>query len=103
MKKNCTLIDDTENRAEFSDGATITVSDRTVSFLRALHKERLEHPSSKIRKYILTTQDRELRARVGAIPGVPMVYLNKVTLILEPPSSASREFNQQVDRQYKHT
>lgn len=89
-------MEDSECRSEFKDGNAITVSDRTVSFLRSLHQERLERPSSRIKKYLLVTQDKELRSRVGAIPGVPLIYLNKVTLILEPPSTASREFNQQV-------
>ena len=56
--------------------------------------ERLKNPSLKGKKYMIATQDKDLRNRIGDIPGVPIIYLNKVTLVLEQPSTASKEFNQ---------
>ena len=50
----------------------------------------------KVKGYFVATQDRELRSGLGCIPGVPVLYLNHVTLVLEAPSRASLDFNQQV-------
>ncbi len=33
---------------------------------------------------------------LSARPGIPLLYLNKVTLVLEPPSGQSQEFNKEV-------
>ena len=35
----------------------------------------------------------ELRQKLGKIPGVPLVYLNKVIMVLEPPSESSVRYN----------
>eukprot|EP00949_MAST-11_sp_MAST-11-sp1_P001794 g1794.t1 len=40
-------------------------------------------------KYIVCTQDEALRSTLAQIPGVPLMYLNRTVLVLEPPSSAS--------------
>ena len=42
-------------------------------------------------KYIVATQDKKLRSQCAYIPGIPTIYLNKVTMILEAPSSRSKE------------
>ena len=66
-------------------------------------------------RYFVATQDKQLRIQLGNIPGVPLgwfnhplivplilsmafivVYFNKVTLVLEPPSEASRKHNGKV-------
>ncbi|CAE7843029.1 unnamed protein product [Symbiodinium microadriaticum] len=45
----------------------------------------------KTRRYFVATQDQELRNYIaGVVTGVPLLYLNKVTLVLEPPSEKSR-------------
>jgi U3 small nucleolar RNA-associated protein 23 len=38
-----------------------------------------------------------LRARLGVIPGVPIIYVNKVVLVLEPPSSQSKETSLEIE------
>jgi len=40
-------------------------------------------------RYILATQDEELRAEMRSVPGVPMVYIRRAVMIMEPPSQAS--------------
>jgi U3 small nucleolar RNA-associated protein 23 len=40
-------------------------------------------------RYILATQDETLRAEMRAIPGVPMMYIRRAVMIMEPPSPAS--------------
>ena len=58
-----------------------------------LRDERASNPSNN-KKYMIATQDKDLRNKLGDIPGVPIIYLNKVTLVLEPPSIASKQYNQ---------
>ncbi len=40
-------------------------------------------------RYIVATQDRGLRNTLRDIPGVPLVYINRSVMILEPPSRAT--------------
>ena len=47
-------------------------------------------------KYLVATQDQDLRRTLAHIPGIPLIYLNKVTLILESPSQSSYEYNKEV-------
>jgi Fcf1 len=49
-----------------------------------------------MKNYFVASQDKDLRMRVGSVPGVPIIYLNKVTLVLEPPSQDSRDFSKEV-------
>ena len=39
--------------------------------------------------YAVATQDQELRAYLRSIPGVPLIYINKSVMILEPISIAT--------------
>nr|OQO25873.1 hypothetical protein B0A51_07655 [Rachicladosporium sp. CCFEE 5018] len=49
-------------------------------------------------KYIVCTQDRAFRSRLRAIPGVPLVYINRSVMILEPMAEASETFREQEER-----
>ncbi|ORY82010.1 Fcf1-domain-containing protein [Protomyces lactucae-debilis] len=40
-------------------------------------------------RYIVCTQDATLRQKLRLVPGVPLVYINRSVLILEPPSPAT--------------
>ena len=51
---------------------------------------------SKKRKYFVASQDEEVRAVLGAKSGIPLIYMNQVTMVLEPPSSNSKDKNVQV-------
>jgi U3 small nucleolar RNA-associated protein 23 len=46
--------------------------------------------------YVVATQDRALRGALSGLPGVPLVYLNKVILVLEPMSETSRRYGSKV-------
>ncbi len=48
------------------------------------------------RKFFVATQDTELRSRLRSLPGTPLIYLNKVIMVLEPPSDQSKAFHSQV-------
>lgn len=47
-------------------------------------------------RYIVATQDRELKDILRKIPGVPIVYLHGKAPTLEAPSQASREHAENV-------
>lgn len=40
-------------------------------------------------RYIVATQDRDLRNTLRQIPGVPLIYINRAVMILEPLSPAT--------------
>jgi U3 small nucleolar RNA-associated protein 23 len=42
------------------------------------------------RHYCVATQDMRLRTKLGKLAGVPLIYLNKVIMVLEPLSDHSR-------------
>lgn len=50
------------------------------------------------KRFFIASQDKDLRHSVGRIAGVPTLYFNKVTLVLEPPSQASREYSSQLEQ-----
>ncbi|KAJ3314228.1 WD repeat-containing protein 34 [Boothiomyces sp. JEL0838] len=49
--------------------------------------------------YCVASQDVELRRHLGKIPGIPLVYINKSVIILEPPSKASLERSKELEIQ----
>ena len=46
--------------------------------------------------YMVATQDKALRRSLAETAGVPLMYLNGVVLVLEPPSQASVAFVSEV-------
>lgn len=42
------------------------------------------------RKYCVATMDMRLRTKLGKVAGIPLIYLNKVIMVLEPLSEQSR-------------
>jgi rRNA-processing protein FCF1 len=69
-----------------------------VIYVVKQHRDVQETPSLKLKmkNYFIASQDKDLRMRVGSVPGIPIIYLNKVTLVLEPPSQDSRDFSKEV-------
>lgn len=49
------------------------------------------------KRYFVATQDKDLRGALNTLPGVPILYLNKVTMVLESPSKASLEYNNKAE------
>jgi hypothetical protein len=49
-----------------------------------------------VKKYVVATQDKDLRNSLGNLPGIPLIYLNQVSLVFESPSTASREYTNEV-------
>jgi U3 small nucleolar RNA-associated protein 23 len=86
----CEILDDAVFRGE-------NVNDRILAMFHQQHEDWVSAPAKRKKKFFLATQDRELRACLALVPGVPLIYLNKVILVLEPPSVASRDFNLKVE------
>lgn len=89
-KTYCESIDDSQFRGE-------NANDKTISMMKKQHEEWLAAPTQRKRKYMVATQDKDLRSILGHVPGIPLIYLNKVTLVLEPPSAISKDFNEQIE------
>lgn len=92
-KEKCEIIDDTNISGETPSEKLIgwlsnlsTMTNRTTNF-----------QEDAVRNFFVATQDRELRKDIGNIPGTPIIYFNKVTLVLEPPSEASHRFGQMLE------
>lgn len=80
----CTKIDDSRVSGE-------TAIDRAVEVVRAAKSQ------SPPRHYFVATQDQDLRHAMERVPGVPLLYLNKVTLVLSDISRASLNYNSQAE------
>ncbi|OQR85354.1 rRNA-processing protein [Achlya hypogyna] len=49
------------------------------------------------RKYIVATQETELRAALRRVPGVPLIYLNRSVLVFEDMSEATLRISRKED------
>lgn len=76
----CTILDDDRLGG-------VSSYDMMIRFIGRHNKSE----QSQKRRYFVCSQDRELRAYLGGMPGQPLIYLNQVTLVMEPPSAASRD------------
>ncbi|RIA85679.1 Fcf1-domain-containing protein [Glomus cerebriforme] len=52
--------------------------------------------------YCIATQNESLRERFRAVPGVPLLYINRSVLIIEPPSYATLQKAKQVENSKTH-
>lgn len=88
------------------DNRIVLISCRLLIVVETVkqHRDVQETPSLrlKMKNYFIASQDKDLRMRVGSVPGVPIIYLNKVTLVLEPPSQDSRDFSKEVRHHVEH-
>ncbi|KAL1311696.1 hypothetical protein AAFC00_001798 [Neodothiora populina] len=49
-------------------------------------------------RYVVASQDRAVRARMRAIPGVPLIYINRSVMIMEPMSSKTEHVRDAEER-----
>lgn len=88
-QEHCSIIQDTEFSKEE------LAHEKLVAFLENMQLNQSDHRS---RSYFVASQDKDLRAVVNSrLAGVPLIYLNKVSVVLEPPSEASRNFKKRVE------
>ncbi|KAF2397551.1 hypothetical protein EJ06DRAFT_154699 [Trichodelitschia bisporula] len=50
-------------------------------------------------RYVVATQDREVRTRMRQVPGVPLIYINRSVMIMEPMAEATEGVKQQLEHQ----
>ena len=71
------------------------VHNKLIKFLENM---KLNPSDTRSKSYFVASQDKDLRSSINSrVPGVPLIYLNKVSVVLEPPSEASRNFNKRVE------
>ncbi|KAF2099525.1 hypothetical protein NA57DRAFT_55488 [Rhizodiscina lignyota] len=49
-------------------------------------------------RYIIASQNAELRAKMRRIPGVPLIYINRSVMIMEPMASATEGVREQEEK-----
>jgi U3 small nucleolar RNA-associated protein 23 len=49
-------------------------------------------------RYVVATQDRRIRAHLRGIPGVPLIYVNKSVMILEPMATATEDLREREEK-----
>ena len=51
---------------------------------------------TNMHRYVIATQSHPLRVILRAIPGVPIVHVNRSVMVLEPASDATLQYKQRV-------
>jgi U3 small nucleolar RNA-associated protein 23 len=49
-------------------------------------------------RYVVASQDKAVRAHMRQIPGVPMIYINRSVMIMEPMAEASEDVRTKEER-----
>jgi U3 small nucleolar RNA-associated protein 23 len=49
-------------------------------------------------RYVIATQNPKLRAQMRRIPGVPLVYVNKSVMILEPLAASTEDIREREEK-----
>ncbi|KAG9061705.1 hypothetical protein KI688_006854 [Linnemannia hyalina] len=58
--------------------------------------------NSNPHNYVVASQSKKLRSKFAQVPGVPLLYINRSNLILEPPSEASMNKCKQIESGKTH-
>lgn len=48
-------------------------------------------------RYIIASQDLNLRKKLRKIPGIPLIYMNRSVMVMEPLSDASKKYNENIE------
>ncbi|KAF9177987.1 hypothetical protein BGZ51_008045 [Haplosporangium sp. Z 767] len=84
-----------KSRGEDSSGAFL--ASKRFEKRRCKHQDAVDESiclseiisTSNPHNYVVASQSKKLRSKFGQVPGVPLLYINRANLILEPPSEAS--------------
>ena len=49
-------------------------------------------------RYLVATQDKQLRNKLSKVPGVPLIYMNRSVMVMEPMSEATTTYSNSVER-----
>lgn len=50
-------------------------------------------------RYVVATQDIEIRRQLRRVPGVPLIYMNRAVMVMEPLSDASEKISENVEKE----
>jgi U3 small nucleolar RNA-associated protein 23 len=50
-------------------------------------------------RYIVATQEPEIRSKMRSIPGVPLIYITRSIVLLEPMSGVSTDTRERAERE----
>ncbi|KAL6942481.1 Small subunit processome component [Hanseniaspora vineae] len=50
-------------------------------------------------RYVVVTQNIDLRRKLRRVPGVPLVHINRSVMVMEPLSDASKEISERQEKQ----
>lgn len=66
------------------------------NYRKFIDEEFNDDNKNKKRKYFVACQNNKLRGQLAGLPGVPLLYMNQVSLVLEPPSKATLRYTGKV-------
>lgn len=97
-----------KSRGEDASGAFL--ASKRFEKRRCKHQEAVDEDiclsqiisNSNPHNYVVASQSKKLRSKFGQIPGVPLLYINRANLILEPPSEASMNKCKQIESGKTH-
>ncbi|KAF9109669.1 hypothetical protein BGX27_007361 [Mortierella sp. AM989] len=94
MVTPCTMAN-LKARGEDASGAFL--ASKRFEKRRCKHQEAVDEAicisqiisTSNPHNYVVATQSKKLRVNLAKVPGVPLLYINRANMILEPPSETS--------------
>ncbi|KAF9916908.1 hypothetical protein FBU30_001103 [Linnemannia zychae] len=92
------------------DGSGAFLASKRFEKRRCKHQEAVDEAiclsqiisDSNPHNYVVASQSKKLRSKFGQVPGVPLLYINRSNLILEPPSEATLTKSKQIESGKTH-
>ncbi|KAG0091834.1 hypothetical protein BGZ93_011271 [Podila epicladia] len=97
-----------KSRGEDASGAFL--ASKRFEKRRCKHQEAVDEAlclsqiiaTSNPHNYVVASQSKKLRSQFGQIPGVPLLYINRSNMILEPPSEVTLSKTKQIEGAKTH-
>ncbi|KAF9347489.1 hypothetical protein BGX26_001029 [Mortierella sp. AD094] len=97
-----------KSRGEDASGAFL--ASKRFEKRRCKHQEAVDEAlcisqiisTSNPHNYVVATQSKKLRVQLAQVPGVPLLYINRANMILEPPSDASVSTSKKIESDKTH-
>ncbi|KAF9163189.1 hypothetical protein BGX20_001417, partial [Mortierella sp. AD010] len=92
------------------DGSGAFLASKRFEKRRCKHQEAVDEAlciseiisTSNPHNYVVATQSKKLRVQLAQVPGVPLLYINRANMILEPPSDASLSAGKKIESDKTH-
>ncbi|KAI7818356.1 Fcf1-domain-containing protein [Gamsiella multidivaricata] len=97
-------------KARGEDGSGAFISSKRYEKRRCKHQTAVPESeclsqiiaSTNPHNYVVATQSKKLRLKFATVPGVPLLYIKRANLILEPPSEASLKGAKKIESDKTH-